>query len=108
MSAPVQPRHAAPNPPETILGIIANAVLLGSDEFAITYSRGYTAVDAVGAFTPGFDQLGQTRQSTRQQAIVNYYRHKLAEPIERQMARGLISQRCRQARTRRSSFRPTT
>jgi class 3 adenylate cyclase len=47
----------------------------------VIYSRGSTAVDAVGAFTAGFDQLANaTIDPAQQQAIVNYYNTQLIKP----------------------------
>lgn len=40
----------------------------------VIYTRGSTAIDALGAFTAGFDQLaGATINPSQQQAIVDYY-----------------------------------
>jgi class 3 adenylate cyclase len=50
----------------------------------IVYSHGSTAVEAVEAFTAGFDQLANaTISPAQQQAIVSYYNKKLVEPTER-------------------------
>jgi class 3 adenylate cyclase len=50
----------------------------------IVYSRGDSAVEAMAAFTAGFDQLGNaTINPGQQQAIVSYYNNKLVGPIER-------------------------
>ncbi len=48
----------------------------------IVYSSGSTAVDAVHAFTAGFDQLDNaTIDPGQQQAMVEYYDNKLIKPI---------------------------
>jgi hypothetical protein len=50
----------------------------------IVYSHGSTALEAVRAFTAGFDQLGNaTISPAQQQAIVNYYDNKVVGPIAR-------------------------
>jgi class 3 adenylate cyclase len=49
----------------------------------VVYSRGSTAVEAVQAFTAGFDQLANaTVDPGQQQAMVNYYNSKLIKPIQ--------------------------
>lgn len=50
----------------------------------VVYSRGSTALDAVQAFTAGFDQLANTPVDPGQQrALVRYYNERLIKPIER-------------------------
>ncbi|WP_293054163.1 adenylate/guanylate cyclase domain-containing protein [Mycobacterium sp.] len=50
----------------------------------VIYSRGDTAVQAVAAFSAGFDQLANAPISPAQQrAVVSYYNEKVAAPIER-------------------------
>lgn len=47
----------------------------------IIHTRGYTAVDAMEAFTAGFDQLADaTISPAQQQALVSYYQKDLVEP----------------------------
>jgi class 3 adenylate cyclase len=49
----------------------------------VVYSRGSTAVEALQAFTAGFDQLANaTIDPGQQQAMVNYYNNKLIKPIQ--------------------------
>ncbi len=49
----------------------------------IVYSSGSTAVDAVQAFTAGFDQLDNTTiDPGQQQSMVEYYNDKLIKPIQ--------------------------
>lgn len=49
----------------------------------VLYTRGSTALEAVQAFTAGFDQLSNaTIDAGQQQALVNYYNDKLIKPIE--------------------------
>nr|WP_082992862.1 adenylate/guanylate cyclase domain-containing protein [Mycobacterium sp. 1245111.1] len=53
-----------------------------SNSLAI-YSRGYTADDAVQAFTAGFDQLADApTDPAQQQALEGYYNNKLIKPIQ--------------------------
>jgi class 3 adenylate cyclase len=50
----------------------------------VIYSHGSAAIDALRAFTAGFDQLGNaTISPAQQQAIVRYYTDKVVEPIAR-------------------------
>ena len=50
----------------------------------IVYSSGSTAVEAVQAFTDGFDQLANASTDPgQQQALVNFYNDKLINPIQR-------------------------
>ena len=50
----------------------------------VVYSHGATALEAVRAFTAGFDQLGNaTISPAQQQAIVSYYDSKVVGPIAR-------------------------
>jgi class 3 adenylate cyclase len=47
----------------------------------IIHTRGYTAVEAMEAFTAGFDQLADaTISPAQQQALVSYYQNDLVEP----------------------------
>jgi class 3 adenylate cyclase len=49
----------------------------------IVYSNGSTVVEAVQAFTAGFDQLANaTIDPGQQQSLVNYYNDKLSKPIQ--------------------------
>jgi len=49
----------------------------------IVYSSGSTAVEAVQAFTDGFDQLANaTIDPGQQQSLVNFYNNKLIKPIQ--------------------------
>ena len=50
----------------------------------IVYSGGFSAVEALTAFTAGFDQLANaTINPAQQQALVNYYTNDMIKPIER-------------------------
>lgn len=50
----------------------------------VVYSSGFTAVEAVRAFSAGFDQLATaTIDPAQQQAIVNYYENDLIKPTKR-------------------------
>lgn len=45
----------------------------------VIYARGSTAIDALGAFTAGFDQIaGATINPSQQQAIVDYYNNQFS------------------------------
>ncbi|HYB83268.1 MAG TPA: adenylate/guanylate cyclase domain-containing protein [Mycobacterium sp.] len=49
----------------------------------VVYSSGSTAVEAVQAFTDGFDQLANaTIDPGQQQSLVNFYNNKLIKPIQ--------------------------
>jgi hypothetical protein len=49
----------------------------------VVYSSSSTAIDAVQAFTAGFDQLaGATIDPGQQQSLVNFYQDKLIKPIQ--------------------------
>jgi class 3 adenylate cyclase len=49
----------------------------------VVYSRGSTTVEAVQAFTAGFDKLADaTVDPGQQQAIVKYYNNKLIKPLQ--------------------------
>jgi class 3 adenylate cyclase len=49
----------------------------------VVYSRGSTAVEALQAFTAGFDKLANaTIDPGQQQAMVNYYNDKLIKPVQ--------------------------
>jgi class 3 adenylate cyclase len=49
----------------------------------IVYSRGSTAIEAVQAFTAGFDQLADAPiDPGQQQSLVNFYQDKLIKPIQ--------------------------
>jgi class 3 adenylate cyclase len=51
----------------------------------IVYSSGSTAVDAVQAFTAGFDELANAPiDPGQQQSLVNFYNDKLIQPIQRE------------------------
>jgi hypothetical protein len=51
----------------------------------IVYSNGSTVVEAVQAFTAGFDELGNaTIDPAQQQSLVNFYNDKLIKPIQRE------------------------
>jgi class 3 adenylate cyclase len=51
----------------------------------IVYSSGSTVVEAVQAFTAGFDELGNaTIDPAQQQSLVNFYNDKLIKPIQQQ------------------------
>ncbi|OBB81285.1 cyclase [Mycobacterium colombiense] len=50
----------------------------------VVYSRGTTALDAVQAFTAGFDQLANAPVDPGQQrALVDFYNERLIKPLER-------------------------
>jgi class 3 adenylate cyclase len=50
----------------------------------IVYSGGFSILQAVDAFTAGFNQLGNaTISPTQQQALVNYYDNQMIKPINR-------------------------
>ncbi|GAB1812786.1 adenylate/guanylate cyclase domain-containing protein [Mycobacterium sp. MUNTM1] len=50
----------------------------------VVYSRGSTALDAVQAFTTGFDQLANAPVDPGQQrALVDFYNERLIKPLER-------------------------
>lgn len=50
----------------------------------VVYSRGSTALDAVQAFTAGFDQLANASVDPgQQQALVDFYNERLIKPLER-------------------------
>ncbi|OBF65798.1 cyclase [Mycobacterium sp. 852002-51971_SCH5477799-a] len=50
----------------------------------VVYSRGSTALDAVQAFTAGFDQLANAPVDPGQQrALVDFYNERLIKPLER-------------------------
>ncbi len=62
---------------ETLFRDLTNSLIVDS-------RRGSTAVEAVQAFTAGFDQLADaTINPAQQEAIVSYYNNKLIGPIER-------------------------
>jgi class 3 adenylate cyclase len=49
----------------------------------IVYSKGSTAIEAVQAFTAGFDQLADAPiDPGQQQSLVNFYKDKLIKPIQ--------------------------
>jgi class 3 adenylate cyclase len=49
----------------------------------VVYSRGSTAIDAVQAFTAGFDQLADAPiDPGQQQSLVTFYKDKLIKPIQ--------------------------
>src|SRR6202022_4728237 len=49
----------------------------------IVYSRGSTAIEAVQAFTAGFDQLADAPiDPGQQQSLVTFYKDKLIKPIQ--------------------------
>ena len=51
----------------------------------IVYSSGSTVVEAVHAFTAGFDELGNaTIDPAQQQSLVNFYNDKLIKPIQQE------------------------
>jgi class 3 adenylate cyclase len=51
----------------------------------IVYSSGSTVVEAVQAFTAGFDELGNaTIDPAQQQSLVNFYNDKLIKPIQQE------------------------
>lgn len=71
-----QMREAQKRAVETLFSDLTNSLVI--------YSRGSTAMDAVQAFTAGFDQLSNaTIDPGQQQALVNYYTDKLIKPVER-------------------------
>jgi len=50
----------------------------------IVYSGGFSAVEAITAFTAGFDQLANAAiNPAQQQALVNYYTNDMIKPIDR-------------------------
>ena len=58
-------------------------VLADLENSLVVYSRGYTAVEAVEAFTAGFDQLANaTVNRAQQEAIDTYYNNHLIKPTE--------------------------
>ncbi|BBZ13968.1 adenylate/guanylate cyclase domain-containing protein [Mycobacterium branderi] len=71
-----QLREAQKRAVETLFADLTNSL--------VVYSRGSTALDAVRAFTAGFDQLSNaTIDPGQQQALVNYYTDKVIKPVER-------------------------
>lgn len=71
-----QTREAQKRAVETLFSDLTNSLVI--------YSRGSTAVEAVQAFTAGFDQLSNaTLDPGQQQALVTYYTDKLIKPVER-------------------------
>ncbi|OBF79696.1 cyclase [Mycobacterium sp. 852002-51163_SCH5372311] len=71
-----QLREAQKRAIETVFADLTNSLVI--------YSRGTTVVEAVQAFTAGFDQLANaTVDPGQQQALVNYYTDKLIKPIEK-------------------------
>lgn len=70
-----QLREAQKRAIETLFSDLSNSL--------VVYSRATTALEAVQAFTAGFDQLATaTVDPAQQQALVNYYNDKLIKPIE--------------------------
>nr|WP_236975430.1 MULTISPECIES: adenylate/guanylate cyclase domain-containing protein [Mycobacterium] len=60
---------------ETLFTDLANSL--------VVYSRGSTALEAVQAFTAGFDQLATAPvDPAQQQALVDYYNNRLIQPVE--------------------------
>ncbi len=58
-----------------------NALFRELSNSLIIHTRGYTAVEAMEAFTAGFDQLADaTISPAQQQALVSYYQNDLVEP----------------------------
>jgi class 3 adenylate cyclase len=71
----VQSREAQKRAMEMLFEDLTNSLLV--------YSSGSTAVDAVQAFTAGFDELGNaTVDPGQQQSLVNFYKDKLIKPIQ--------------------------
>lgn len=71
-----QLREAQKRAVETLFADLTNSL--------VVYSRGSTAMDAVQAFTAGFDQLANaTIDPGQQQTLVNYYTDKVIKPVER-------------------------
>jgi class 3 adenylate cyclase len=71
----VQSREAQKRAMEMLFADLTNSLLV--------YSSGSTAVDAVQAFTAGFDELGNaTVDPGQQQSLVNFYKDKLIKPIQ--------------------------
>lgn len=61
---------------ETLFNDLTNSLVI--------YSRGTTAVEAVQAFTAGFDQLASaTIDPAQQQSLVNFYNDRLINPVEK-------------------------
>jgi class 3 adenylate cyclase len=71
----VQSREAQKRAMEMLFADLTNSLLV--------YSSGSTAVDAVQAFTAGFDELGNaTVDPGQQQSLVTFYKDKLIKPIQ--------------------------
>lgn len=70
-----QLREAQQRAIETLFTDLANSL--------VVYSRGSNTLEAVQAFTAGFDELANaTIDPGQQQALANYYEDKLIKPIE--------------------------
>jgi class 3 adenylate cyclase len=71
----VQAREAQKRAMEMLFADLTNSL--------IVYSTGTTAVDAVQAFTAGFDQLANaTIEPDQQQSLVTFYKEKLIKPVQ--------------------------
>ncbi|MGH3961098.1 adenylate/guanylate cyclase domain-containing protein [Mycobacterium sp.] len=72
----VELRESQKRAVEAVFADLANSLIVSS--------RGNSAVEAMAAFTAGFDQLANaTINPAQQQEIVSYYNRKLIEPTER-------------------------
>ena len=72
----VQAREAQKRAMEMLFGDLTNSLAV--------YSSGSTAVEAVQAFTAGFDELANaTIDPGQQQSLANFYNDKLIKPIQR-------------------------
>jgi class 3 adenylate cyclase len=71
----VQAREAQKRAMEMLFADLTNSLLV--------YSSGSSAIEAVQAFTSGFDELGNaTVDPGQQQSLVNFYKDKLIKPIQ--------------------------
>lgn len=72
----VELRESQKRAVEALFGDLGDALIVNS--------RGNSAVEAMAAFSAGFDQLANaTVDPAQQQAIVTYYSHELIEPTKR-------------------------
>ena len=73
----IQLRESQKRAVEMLFGDLTNSL--------IVYSSGSTVVDAVQAFTAGFDELGNaTIDPAQQQSLVDFYNDKLIKPIQQE------------------------
>ena len=73
----IQLRESQKRAIEMLFGDLTNSL--------IVYSSGSTVVEAVQAFTAGFDELGNAPiDPAQQQALVDFYNNKLIKPIQQE------------------------